>query len=138
MLAVTKISTPAICVGARSASPDGPRGLRRVPGGIVRLDERGELVAADPRDRHRRRQSDAEPRADVLQHGVRIHVAEAVVHRLEVVDVEDQHRDARPLRAGPRDRLLDPLLEERPVRKAGEVIVVRLVAKALLGLLLSR
>ena len=138
MLAVTKISTPAICVGARSASQTAPGGLLRVAGRVVGLHERGELVAADPRHRDRGRQGDAEPRAHVVQHGVRIHVAEAVVHRLEVVDVEDQKRDARPAGPRARDRLLDPLLEKRPVRKAGEGIVERLVTQALLRLALLR
>ena len=49
-------------------------------------------------------------------------------------------RSATPGPPGARalDRLLDPLLEQRPVRKAGEGIVERLVTQALLRLALLR
>ena len=53
-------------------------------------------------------------------------VAEAVVHHLEAVEVEEEHREGgglAALRAGERD--LQPVLEERAVRQAGERIVER-------------
>ena len=57
-------------------------------------------------------------------------MAERVVDRLEVVEVEEQHGGARRL---PRaERRLDPLGEERAVRQAREDVVERLVAQPLL------
>ena len=75
--------------------------------------------------------------ASRLRHGreqlVADHVTEAVVHELEVVDVEAEEADApaRMLRAD--DRGGDPLSESGPVREPGERIVIGEVGDALLS-----
>jgi hypothetical protein len=60
-------------------------------------------------------------------------VAEAVVDVLEVVEVDEQHRDVGG--ADGRQRLLDPLGEQRAVGQAGQPVVERLVDELVLELL---
>ena len=52
-------------------------------------------------------------------------MAERVVHELEVVEVEVEHSHAEVRAARARDRGFQHLLEERPVRQAGQLVVVR-------------
>ena len=54
-------------------------------------------------------------------------MAESVVDLLEAVEIHDHHDEAalRPGRL--QQRLLDPVVEERPVRQVGEVVVEGLV-----------
>ena len=66
------------------------------------LDQDGELVAAEPRDRVRRPHGFAQPGGDLLQHLVARGVAEAVVDGLEIVEVEEDDGDARAARAARR------------------------------------
>ena len=54
-----------------------------------------ELVAAEPGDRVALARAGAEPRGDLDEQGVAEVVAEAVVHVLEAVEVEQQHADDR-------------------------------------------
>jgi hypothetical protein len=61
-------------------------------------------------------------------------VAEAVVHQLEVVDVDHHHRDGVVGTTGARDRQVQVLLEHRAVRQTGEMVVVRDERRVLLGL----
>ena len=60
-------------------------------------------------------------------------VAEAVVDRLEVVEVDEQHREVAvacaPTRA---ERVLDAVAEQRLVGEAGERVVERLVGELVL------
>ena len=53
-------------------------------------------------------------------------VAERVVDHLEVVEVDEQHRD---LLAAAGDQLAQALQEERPVRQPRERVVMRLVVE---------
>ena len=55
-------------------------------------------------------------------------MAEAVVDHLEVVEVDEQHRDP-PRRGLPGERLVEELDEPLPVRQAGERVVHRLVGE---------
>ena len=59
-------------------------------------------------------------------------MAEAVVDLLEAVEVDEQHRErvARPL--GPRERLVEPVAEQRAVGEPGEAVVERLPGQLLL------
>ena len=68
------------------------------------LDQDGELVAAEARDRVGRAQARLEPRGDRLEELVACPVAERVVDGLEVVDVdeEDADRDCRCAERGRR------------------------------------
>ena len=81
--------------------------VERGRGGVCPLHEDRELVATHPCDRVRRGQRRPETHAHRPQQGVPGHVAEAVVDRLEVVEVEEENsgvaRTSRRARAG-RDR----------------------------------
>jgi hypothetical protein len=100
---------PAAALG----QPDGGR--------LVRVRERDrELLAADAgheagvADRPRQRLGGD------LQHAVTLGVAEGVVERLEVVEVEHDDADRRIVRGGPRHGAVHALLERAVVAKARE------------------
>ena len=93
------------------------------------VEQQRELVAAEPGGGVALAQAAAQPvghRAQQLVAGV---VAVAVVDRLELVDVEQQHADAR---AAALERVLEPVVEERAVRELGERVVERLALELLL------
>ena len=102
--------------------------LRLVVG--VALEQDPELVAAETR----RDVARANACADTLGSGdeqiVAGAVAEPVVDRLEVVEVEEEHR--RVVGRPACERLADAFGEEPAVRQAGERVVVGLVAELLL------
>ena len=75
----------------RSASVERHRGVGDV------LDQDGELVSAEARGRVGRAHGLEQASGDLPQHLVARGVAEAVVDRLEVVEVEEDDRDARVL-----------------------------------------
>jgi hypothetical protein len=60
-------------------------------------------------------------------------VAEAVVDRLEAVEVEEHQRAARALAPGPRQRPLEGVEEERAVRQPGEAVIAREALQVGLG-----
>ena len=64
-------------------------------------------------------------RGDGLQQFVADGVAERVVDRLEVVEVDEQRRDGGLLARGPGEHLLDAVDDQRAVRQVGERIVRR-------------
>ena len=107
-------------------------GRSSVVGAVFEQDR--ELVAAQPRGRVGRRRSE-EPFGDVAEELVAGGVAEAVVDRLEVVQVEEEHRDRLDGRAAAVERVRYAIPEERAVRQSGERVVERLVAQLLLELL---
>ena len=97
------------------------------------LEEHRELVAAQPS----RRVAGAKAAAQAIGHGhqelVTGTVAQAVVHQLEVVEVDEGHRGDRRVGASDASQsMLDAVEEERPVRQAGEGIVEGLVAELVL------
>lgn len=69
------------------------RALRLLDPGDV-LEQHRELVATEPRDRVARAGAGAQALGDGDQQLIACRVAEGVVHPLEVVQVEEQHRDA--------------------------------------------
>ena len=99
------------------------------------LDEHGELVAAEPRRGVARADAGEQPPRQLDQQLVAGGVAEGVVDVLEVVEVDEEHRD--PLARSPRacERVLEPLGEQHAVGEVGERVVERLVGEALLELL---
>ena len=100
--------------------------VRLAPGAV---EQQRELVAAEARGGVALAQAAAQPvghRAEQLVAGV---VAVAVVDRLELVDVEQQHADAR---AAAVKRMLEPVVEERAVGELGERVVERLALELLL------
>ena len=96
------------------------------------LAQHGELVAAEAGDHVVRAQHGAQARADRPQQLVAGVVAERVVEHLQVVDVEEEQGEAAALGVGARDRLAEALHQQRAVREAGERVVQRVVADALL------
>ena len=80
-------------VSARDAREDALRDRRRAVQVGVRKDDR-ELVAAEAREDVGRPQRLAHRAAQLREHDVADHVAEAVVDLLELVDVEQQQRRA--------------------------------------------
>src|SRR3954447_1020449 len=75
---------------------------------------------------------------DGFQECVTGRVPEGVVDRLEVIEVEAKQRYALAMATAARQRLLELLMEERPVREPGECIVPRHVGDAALGALAGR
>ncbi len=69
---------------------------------------------------------------DLLQHLVAGRVAEAVVDRLEVVEVEEDHGDARVLARRAGERVVDAVGEQRSVGQPGDGVVEGLVRELLL------
>ena len=99
----------------------GLRNVRQV------LAEHDELVAAEPRNGV----ADADDLADALGGLTKQHitglVTEAVVHHLEVVEVEEQHRERAAPPADEVDRVLGAVEEEHAIREVGERVVGGLV-----------
>jgi hypothetical protein len=93
------------------------------------LDDERELVAAQPGDRFRLAESRPQPVAELDEQLVAGAVPERVVDELEVVDVEEQHRNPGPGAVVAGECLGDPVEEQRPVGKPGEWIVERVVAE---------
>ena len=73
----------------------------------------------------------AKPCSELVQKPVAEVVPEGVVHVLEAVQVHDQEGEGLLAAAGLLERVLDAVVEEAPVRQAGQAIVQRLVAKGL-------
>ena len=87
-------------------------------------DEDEELVASEPGDDVGRPHGVAEPVGHDAEELVAGRVAVAVVHKLEVVEVDEEHGDRQVAALGARDRLLEVLLEEEAVGQVGQRVVV--------------
>ena len=96
------------------------------------LEQDRELVAAEPRHGVAHAQRGAQARRDRLQHPVAGGVAERVVDRLEVVEVQEQHGERPAVVASAAERVFDAIAEQRPVREVGDRVVERLVGQLLL------
>jgi hypothetical protein len=96
------------------------------------VEQHRELVATESRSGVGWAHERIEPGRHPGQEPVTRAVAEAVVDRLEVVKVEGQdcERSTVPQTAG--ERMTQPVLEQGPVRQAGERIVERRAAKLIL------
>ena len=106
---------------------DAFRDLVRHVAVIEVVDEHRELVAAESGCGVALAQAPGEPVADDAEQVVTGRVAEAVVHGLEVVEVDEQHCQLPALPLQSRRRVIDPVPEERLVREPRERIVKRLV-----------
>jgi hypothetical protein len=82
-----------------------------------------ELVTAQPRHGVMRAHGSSDPHPRLAQHVVAGAVAKAVVEALEAVEVDEQHSDAAVSVATPPERVLEAVVEHRPVREAREVVV---------------
>ena len=92
---------------------------------IESRQDHDELVAAEPRHGVRFAHRGGEPLRDRLQQLVARVVTERVVDPLEVIEVEEEARDVRAVALRLGEDLLQPLVEQRPVREAGEDVVLR-------------
>ena len=85
-----------------------------------------ELVAAEPHQRI----GGPDDRAHLLRHSdeqpVACGMVDGVVDQLEVVEVDEEHRDGCLRAPRPCERRLQPLLHDRPVGQPGERVVRRL------------
>ena len=89
------------------------------------LDQRGELVPAQPCRQVLRPEHRGQPLADLGQQLVPGGVPERVVDLLEVVQVDDHHPGALPGPLAARHRLAGPLAEQHPVGQAGQRVLER-------------
>jgi hypothetical protein len=97
-----------------------------------RLDDR-EFVAADARDRIRLPEEELQALAHLLDEEVARRMAESIVDLLEAIEVEHVQRDACAVAPHPAQRLIEPVFQKRPVRKACKLVVHRLVLRRLLA-----
>src|SRR4051812_31469403 len=107
-------------------------GVGRLLGGLDALEQHGELVAAEARGRVAGADARGEALADLEQDLVAGGVAEAVVDRLEVVEVDEDDRQADVVAAGAGDAVAHALGEQRAVREAGDRVVEGLMGELLL------
>lgn len=87
------------------------------------LDNDGELVTSGPSRRIRRPQHGGQAGGNLAEHPIAAGVPIAVVDGLEVVDVDDHHRDRFAVPASPRHRLLETVVEEGTIGETGERVV---------------
>ena len=92
-----------------------------------------ELIRAQPRDRFRPMQARGEPRRHLPQDLVACRKSEGVVHRLEMVEVDEQRRE-RAAALQPGDRKVHRLPQHRPVRQPGQRVMARHMGDRLLRL----
>lgn len=84
-------------------------------------DERQELVAAEAREQHRRAGVRAQALGHRYQQRVPDRVPEAVIDALEVIEVHEHHGHGLGVQV--RERCVQPVGEQGPVRKAGQRVV---------------
>ena len=138
MLAVTETSLPVTTNGVAQRRLDSFGDRDRVAHVGDVLQQHGELVAAEARDRvlgpharlHALSDGDQQPVAGV--------VTEAVVDRLELVQVEEQDGDRGPAAVGPLECVVEAVREQRAVGKLGERVVEGLVCELVEPLLVGR
>ena len=104
------------------------RRARDVGRPVNAFDENRELIAAEPRDRVGSPHTVAEPLTDRDQKLIAGGMAEGIVDVLEVIDVEQKHREGLAACALRRvERVRHTIEEQRAVRKSGQRIVKRIV-----------
>ena len=102
----------------------------------LRDQEDGELIAAEAGERVLGIEVTAQPAAEREQHAVADDEAEALVHVLEAVDVDEEHGGTVGLAlAGAGDGALQAIHEQLAVGKAGQAVMHRVVDQPLMGAL---
>ena len=99
--------------------------------GVV-LQQDAELVPADPRDRVARPALELESLRGRDQQLVARVMPQAVVDRLEPIQIQDEDRGPTPRARGTSERMIDAVAEHGAVRQACERIVERLLRQFLL------
>ena len=97
-------------------------GLQLV-GAADRLDQQHELVAADPRQHIGLADAACDPRGDLDQQRVAHGMAVVVVDVLEIVEIDERHREAA-VAAFAREQAFDMLLDERAFRESSELVAI--------------
>ena len=95
------------------------------------LDHQRELVTAEPRHRVGLAQTAAQAHAHDRQQPVAGDVAQAIVDRLEAVQVEHHDGGDALVAARPGQRALETIVEQRAIGEAGQLVVLRQAAEAL-------
>ena len=96
------------------------------------VDQDGELVAAEPSHGVARAELRLEAFGDDFEQLVARVVAQAVIHLLEAVEVDQQNGENTTRSLGARERLVETVTEERAVRHPGQAVVERLPGQLLL------
>ena len=123
MLAVIVSSRPPASIGSDSAAPMRSAIVERLGVGRDAGHEHGEVVAGEAPGGRVGGQHALQARADADEHLVAGAVAEAVVELAEAVEVDEQHRRVALLAARAIERLLEAVLEQRPVREARQRVL---------------
>ena len=96
----------------------------RIDRSVDRSLDDGKFIAAKPGNGIGLPRTLQQARADGLQKGIADRMAECIVDRLELIEIEAQQRQAlAPPCLG--NRLFEPLAEQHAVRQVGQRIVVR-------------
>ena len=121
-------------VGLAQFVDDAPRQRRRAFHAANRGLQHDEFVAAEARHKVRVAHDGAQPVGDRAQQRIAGRVPERVVHLLELVEIDEQHREvAVALHRGQRE--LHLVVEEDAVRQAGQRVVARQMVDLRLGIL---
>ncbi len=99
------------------------------------LAQHDELVAADPRHQTVRGNLEAQLLGDIAQQAVTDRVALEVVHFLEVVEIDPQHRAQRAAFIAAGDGGIEPLAQHLAVRQAGQRVMMGEETEAVVGAL---
>ena len=96
------------------------------------FDQQRELVATEARDDVALAHASAQAFAHRAQHEIAAAVTHRIVDVLEVVEIEEQHRDAGIAAARAIDRSDEPLYQQAAIRQSGQRVVVGEIAQILL------
>jgi hypothetical protein len=91
------------------------------------LDEYGELVAAQSSSGVLGAQGGTDASSHRAQQGIADRVAQRVVHRLEVIEIDEENGELMIVAAASLDSMPQSILQERTVGQAGQGIVEGLV-----------
>ena len=96
------------------------------------LEQHGELVVAQARQGIDAAQARLQAARRLGEDEVAHRLSERVVDLLEIVEVEDHHREQAPAAVGARDSMVQAVGQQRPIRQPGERFVVREARERLL------
>ena len=123
MLAVTYSSCSSIRTGTRTASRSFAHRRHRVLRPLQSRQDEDELVAAHAGHGVAVAQAGLQPAAERHQQSVAHRVPEAVVDRLEPVDVQKRHRHQLSGPGGATQRHVQPIVEQAPVRQSRQLVM---------------
>jgi hypothetical protein len=102
---------------------DAVRDAERVAVAVEALAQDSELIAAEPGHGVMGSDCRSDPQRRLSQSGIAGGMAEAVVDALEAVDVDEQDSNASLSVPPALEGVLEAVVEERPVRQPGQVVV---------------